>query len=139
MAGLFTVGAPAAHAVTWTNNDNANPGGWAYIGANYYANRLTQTSYRIESVFVCMIPNDVNVTELKNLSVVFKGSGGATLATYSVPRVPKNDCRQISVSVQGGSGMTATLRGTININGWVPFPDYDFSFCRRTVVSSSGC
>lgn len=133
------VSPPAAHA-GWTSSNGYNAGGWATVRMDFYTTKINAGSWQLTSVRLCMTPGNVNVTQLKNSRIQVTGSGGNALRFIDFGDGPgRNDCKTVSVPATNlGSGAYGTINSTVNINGWVPYPDYGYSFC-RVVVSGGNC
>lgn len=125
-----------------TTNPNYNVGGWADVSLNFNTTLVKAGSYRMNWAQVCMSPGDQNTKELKaggNIQV--RGSNGALITNMYVPRVGRTSCVAIvpnPSSLTTGAGAVATYSGVVNIDGWIPYPDVPFSFCRG-VVQTGGC
>lgn len=139
VAGLVAVAGPAQAGST--SNPNYNAGGWATVSLNFTTTKINAGTFRLNYATVCMTPGDNNVTQLKPGNIAVRGSGGALIVNMYVPAVGRHSCVNVvpnPSSTNVGSGAGGTYSAVVNINGWVPYPDYGFSFCRG-VVNSGGC
>lgn len=138
VAGLIVGSATPAQA-GWTNSSCKNAGGWATVCMDFYTTKINAGTFQLTAVQICMTPGDVNVTQLKNSRIQVSGSGGNPLRYIDFGDGPgRNACKQVGVPATNmGQGAVANLTSTVNINGWVPYPDYGFSMCRMPVTGGS--